>query len=101
MFGKMHFQWIAGPALMLAMAPTLVGVGTASAQSLAGNLSVTNATSTMQLTANGNTTVAAGTILTITGSGYGADEAVSFWINVPNGTTISEDSLGQSDSEIV
>ena len=52
------------------------------------------------LTVEGSTSVAAGTLLTIHGMSYQADEPVNFWINVPSGTTISNASLGQTDTTI-
>ena len=42
----------------------------------------------------------AGAVLTIQGSGYQAGEPVSFWINIPEGTTISSDSLGEPNTII-
>jgi 3D (Asp-Asp-Asp) domain-containing protein len=44
--------------------------------------------------------VAAGTVLTIRGASYQADEPVGLWINIPDGTVISNDSLGQTDTQI-
>lgn len=101
MFGTINSQWIAGTALALSMVPGLAGVGATSAQDTQANQSVESTTSATQLTANSSTTVASGTILTIDGSGYGANEAVGLWINVPNDTVVPEESLGQSETEVV
>jgi hypothetical protein len=82
------------------LAANLAGVGSASAQTLTGTIAAAGTTSAAQLSAQGSTAVAAGTALTIHGASYGADEPVGFWINVPDGTTISNDSLGQTDTQI-
>src|SRR5205809_533926 len=99
MFSKMYTQWVAGAVLTLAMAPNLLG--TMSAQSLSASLSDAGTTSAMQLTAGGNTSLAAGTTLAIAGTSYAANDPVGLWINVPSGITISEDSLGQTDTQVV
>jgi len=101
MFSKMYTSWIAGPALMLAMASNLLGVGGVSAQTLSANLSALDTTSTTQPAANGSATVGEGTTVTISGTSYGANEPIGLWINVPGGTAISEESLGQTDTHIV
>src|SRR5438270_486403 len=100
MFGRFYTHWIAGAALMLALATNLVGVGNASAQTLTTTSSV-SISSTAQLAIDGATTAAAGTVLTVRGSSYEADEPVGFWINAPAGTTVSLYSLGQTDSQVV
>jgi len=84
---------MAGAVLTLGLAASLLGTGAASAQAM-------TATSTAQLVAESSAPVAAGTELTIKGSSYEADEQVSFWINVPDETTIPSDSLGQTDTTI-
>src|SRR5438093_1458361 len=90
MFSKTNFRWMAGAALALALASNAIGVGSASAQTATATLSVT-----------GDTTIAAGSTLTVNGSSYGADEEIGLWINVPDGTTaVPEDSLGQTDSYV-
>jgi hypothetical protein len=101
MFSKLSMRGIAGMALALTLATNLFGLGwgNASAQSLASVLPYGNSGSEA-LSASGSTTVAAGTVLTINGSFYGADEPVGFWINVPSGTTISKESLGQTDTTV-
>ena len=91
MFGKTFTRWMAGSAFTLALVTNLVGVGSASAQSLGATLSADSATSA----------VTAGTTLTVKSSSYEADESVGFWINVPAGTIVSPDSLGQTDTEVV
>jgi hypothetical protein len=59
-----------------------------------------SAVQTVQLTASGDTSVAAGTVLSLKGVSYGDSEPVGFWINVPSGTLISRASLGQTDSYV-
>ena len=44
--------------------------------------------------------VAQGTILTISGDIYGSEEVVSFGINVPAGTVIAAEALGQDDTAV-
>jgi hypothetical protein len=44
--------------------------------------------------------IGAGTMLTITGTGYGANEPVSFWINLPAGAVPATASLGQGDTTV-
>jgi hypothetical protein len=44
--------------------------------------------------------IGAGTMLTITGTGYGANEPVSFWINLPAGAVPAPASLGQGDTMV-
>jgi hypothetical protein len=73
------------------MSANLVGVGSASAASLGATLSM----------ASSGSAVTAGTKLVITSSSYEANEDVGFWINVPDGTVVSPDSLGQDNTEIV
>src|SRR5205814_2245463 len=53
-----------------------------------------------QISADGSATVAAGTMLTISSSSFEDDESVGLWINVPDGTVVSPDALGQTDTEI-
>jgi hypothetical protein len=101
MFSKMYSRWFAGAALGLALATSLVGAGSASAASLDANLSAVGATPGAQLAADGSSTVAAGTTLTVHGASFEADEYVGLWINVPEGAAIPSSSLGQSDSEVV
>ena len=45
--------------------------------------------------------MAAGTMLTVTSSSFEADESVGFWINVPSGTVVSPDALGQTNTQVV
>jgi hypothetical protein len=100
MFSKIYTRWMAGAALTLALAANLLGTGMASAQTLSADLSVPSTTSTAQLTVEGDTAVAAGTLFTIQGASFEADEPVGFWINVPDGTTVPKDSLGQTGTHI-
>ncbi len=96
MFTRINFKWMAAPGLTLALAATLLGSTRASAQTLTASL-----LSPLALTSASGSTVAAGTPLTISGSSFDADEWVGVWVNVPSGTIISPDSLGQSNTEIV
>ena len=82
-------RWVAGATLGLAMAASMAGVGSASAASITADLS-----------SGSSVAAVAGTTITITGSSFGADEPVGFWINIPDGTSIDADSLGQSDSYV-
>lgn len=52
----------------------------------------------VSVTIQGDSTVAAGTVLSIKGVSYGDSEPVGFWINAPSGTAISNASLGQTDT---
>jgi len=53
-----------------------------------------------QLQVVGDSTVDAGTILTIQGSAFASAEQVAFWINVPAGMSIVEKSLAQEDTAV-
>src|SRR6478672_9866753 len=101
MFGKMYTRWITGAVLALALAGNLAGVGTASAQTLNVTMSALDSAAPYQLTAAGGATMAAGSMLTVTSSSFEADESIGFWINVPSGTVVSPDALGQTNTEIV
>jgi hypothetical protein len=101
MFSKISTRRMAGAALMLTLATNLVGARSASAQTLTATLSPAGSSSALQLSGESNATVAAGTLITIQGTSFEADESIGFWINVPAGTIISPDSLGQTDTEIV
>jgi len=94
----MYTRFAAGTALTLAMASSLLGAGSASAQTITVTASSATVSSAVQLSSDGSTAVTSGTMLTFDATGYGADEPVGFWINVPAGTTVSSDSLGQTDS---
>jgi len=52
------------------------------------------------LMSEGSTTMAAGTPLTLHGSFYKPNESISLWINVPEGTALDSDSLGQNDTKV-
>src|SRR6478609_6869299 len=94
MSSKGYIRLMAGAVLMLGLAVNLLGTGAASAQSI-------TATNTAQLLIQGGgSAVPAGTVLAVQGSGYAADEQVSMWINVPDGTSVSSDSLGQINTQI-
>jgi hypothetical protein len=93
MFSTISRRWLAGTGLGLVMIANLVGVGSASAQTMPGSL-------TVQGLSASPVSVATGATVTISGSGYGADENVSFWINAPDGTKISPNSLGQTNSYV-
>jgi hypothetical protein len=99
MFGSTFVRWMAGSALALTLATNLFGTGIASAHSLTATS--TFSADAAQLAVAGDASVASGSMLTINGTSYGAGEPVSFWINVPAGTTFSNNSLGQTDSAIV
>jgi hypothetical protein len=86
-------RWLAGTGLGLVMVANLAGIGSASAQTMPGTL-------TAQGLSGSASSVATGSALTVNGSGYGADERISFWINAPDGTTISPNSLGQTNSHV-
>jgi len=100
MFSKILRRWIAGAGLGLVMVANLAGVGSASAQTMPGNLAIAGVTNTAQSLSGSATSVAAGSTIAVSGSGYGADENVSFWINVPDGTTVSPYSLGQTNTSV-
>jgi hypothetical protein len=53
------------------------------------------------LSTGDNTSVTAGTILTISGASFEADEPIGLWINVPAGTSVDSNSLGQDNTEVV
>jgi hypothetical protein len=55
---------------------------------------------TLALQASPSGPVGAGTMLTITGTGYSANEPVSFWINLPAGAVPAASSLGQADTTV-
>src|ERR1700690_3320113 len=88
MFSKISSRWVAGTGLALALLANLAGVGSASAQTLTATASATAPLFTVQSLSGSATSVASGSPLTVTGASYAADEKVSFWINVPAGTTI-------------
>lgn len=93
MFSRLHIRWMAGAVLMLGLFANILGAGTASAQTM-------TATSTPQLIIEGGASATAGAVLTVQGTGFAAGEPVSLWINVPDGTTIAQDSLGQTNTAI-
>jgi hypothetical protein len=101
MFSKKASRWVAGTGLALALVANLAGVGSASAQTLTASSSVTGNIYTVQSLSGSTTSVGSGSTITVTGASYGADEKVSFWINVPAGTTIPGYSLGQTDSHVI
>jgi hypothetical protein len=53
-----------------------------------------------ELTASGDTTVAAGTVMNIQGTSFEANEPVGLWINIPADATISPVSLGQDNTTV-
>jgi hypothetical protein len=63
-----------------------------------GSVAAPAPTAPLQIAADGP--VDAGTLLTVSGSFYDADEPVSLWINTPAGITLATDSLGQTDSTL-
>jgi hypothetical protein len=95
MFSIRSSRWVAGAGLALALAANLAGVGSASAQTL-----TISPTFSAQSLSGSASSVALGAPITVTGSGYGADEKVSFWLNVPSGTTLPSYSLGQTNSSV-
>src|SRR5205814_43042 len=101
MFIKRYTRWMAGTSLAFALVANLAGVGSASAASLDAAISVASTSAPAQISADGSTSIPAGTMLTISGSSYVADEPVGLWINVPDGVSISADSLGQDNTEVV
>src|SRR5436189_139329 len=91
MFSKFHTHLMVGAVLTIGLVGSLLGTGVASADTIV-------ATSISQLIIEGGTSVAPGTVLTVQGTGYTAGEPISFWVNIPNGTIIPSDSLGQTDT---
>ncbi|MDQ6694310.1 MAG: hypothetical protein M3014_07790 [Chloroflexota bacterium] len=113
MITNIYTRWMVGGALALALGATFTGVGSASAHALDAQISKLSAVAdgasasaatganTVQLSAQGNTVASPGTALTVSSSLYSADEDVSMWINVPDGTAISQAALGQTDTQIL
>src|SRR5437764_264240 len=91
MFRKFHTHLMVGAVLTLGLVGSLLGTGVASADTMV-------ATSTSQLIIVGGTSVAQDAMFTVQGTGYTAGEPISFWVNIPNGTIIPSNSLGQTDT---
>jgi hypothetical protein len=87
MFTRQSKRWLIGGGLMLALAGNMLSGGHAFA-----------APSALAVTPSGM--VPAGTLLTISDSGYGSGDQFSLWINLPAGTALTATALGQIDTTV-
>ena len=94
MFSKLHTHFLAATLMTFGLAGSLTGIMPASAQTI-------TASSTQQLVVEGGAPAAAGAVLTVQGAGFAANESISLWINVPDGTSIAQDALGETNAAIV
>jgi hypothetical protein len=77
------------------------GQAAKSIQSAAASVAVGSGTPQLPaFTSSAAGPVPAGTLLTFSGGFFAVDETVSFWLNVPSGTTIASSSLGQGDTVV-